>query len=443
MKRTAIFRVWLILAGFLAFLSASAETKVVERSAKKAPEWVGGVAEGFLVVNVRAHSLDDAQTQALQKITEQILMSVASNVSVSQNNLMTETTRNGRVDSNDSFTKRVAINAAKLPYMKGITLAKAADVYWERKIDKKTKQEFYDYAVKYPFPPSERRRLIYDFEEYDASMSAELDRLEEALASTVSVEGINNALASLDALQEYFVDDVRAAKVSSLRQRYKDIYKNVTVYGGCVAPGVLECGLQVNGYRFFVPTVAKVTSNCARIISTTQSEGVFKINFDASDCLPDEVNTITTTFRIGDRKLEQTFEITPIGSGSDKASFAVVPSGKVYLSAGSSSAAERTLSDISVRLTLDNKGGTPFGVKALELKVPELASEIVLDNLDLVFTTPGLVEVNAMAEGSFRVSEMKSTTTSFVTGALTVVNPDTGAVERIRLTLPYTTNWNK
>lgn len=447
MKRITIFRNLVFVLVFMSAVTLWAETKVLERSTKKTPEWVSsGVAEGFLVINVQAPTLGAAQDAALQKITESIVKAVASNVSVSQSNVMSEIIRNGKVDSNDSFSKSTSIQGARLPFLNDITLAKANETYWERKMDKKTKKEFYDYAVKYPFPPSERRRLIREFEEYDAAREAELTELEEGLRTTVSVDGINQAIGSLDALEQYFVDNVRAARVKALRTQYKDLIKQVSVYGQFVEPGVLVCGLQLNGYRFAVSTIDKVTSNCARIVSTTQNENQFTIKFDSSDCLHEEENTITVAFRVGDRRIEHMFDMYEILGGykSDtQQQFAVVPEGKIYLNAASSSASNRTVSNISLRMTLNNKGGYEFGVKSIELKVPELASELVLDNINLVYSTPGLVQVNVVAEGTFRIAQRRSSTTSFATGYVTVVNPQNGAVERLRVTLPYATNWNK
>ena len=51
--------------------------------------------------------------------------------------------------------------------------------------------------------------------------------------------------------------------------------------------------------------------------------------------------------------------------------FSVVPEGKLVLTADS--VADRKIFNINIRLTLNNRGGTPFGLKALELHVPEIS----------------------------------------------------------------------
>lgn len=52
-----------------------------------------------------------------------------------------------------------------------------------------------------------------------------------------------------------------------------------------------------------------------------------------------------------------------------------------------------------------------------------------------------IIQIKALAEGEFTVGEKKKSLFSFVQGAITFVNPQTGAVERSQLSLPYVTNW--
>ena len=60
--------IWMI---FITLLTAgvAAQTKVVERSAKKVPGWLNTAVEDYLVVSVTAGSLAEGQTKALTEIT--------------------------------------------------------------------------------------------------------------------------------------------------------------------------------------------------------------------------------------------------------------------------------------------------------------------------------------------------------------------------------------
>ena len=91
------------------------------------------------------------------------------------------------------------------------------------------------------------------------------------------------------------------------------------------------------------------------------------------------------------------------------------------------SVADRKIFNINIRLTLNNRGGTPFGLKALELHVPEISAPIIFDDIDGVYKTKGIIQIKALAEGEFTVGEKKKSLFSFVQGAITFVNPQTGA----------------
>ena len=92
-------------------------------------------------------------------------------------------------------------------------------------------------------------------------------------------------------------------------------------------------------------------------------------------------------------------------------------------------------------MTLNNKGETAFGIKSIELEVPDLTTPLVFDNVDAIYSSKGIIQLKVLAEGSFSVRKQKTNESGMVRGAFTVVNPTTGRVERIRFTLPYTTNW--
>ena len=182
----------------------------------------------------------------------------------------------------------------------------------------------------------------------------------------------------------------------------------------------------------------KVTSNCAGQLSARPSEGMFIISYNAEDCLPEEDNFLNISFVINGKRLQHKAFLNEAG-GNGSMSFSVVPEGKLILTADS--VVDRKLYNINIRLTLNNRGGTPFGLKSLELHVPDISTPIIFDDIDGVYKTKGIVQIKALAEGEFTAKEVKSSAFSFVKGSITFVNPLTGAVERSQLSLPYVTNW--
>lgn len=430
---------WLVCA-ILFTVSASAQTKVMEKSAKKAPNWLNTAVDGYLVVSVTANSMAEAQTKALTEITERIIQAVASNVTVAQKSELSEVNVNGYIDSKDIYSRTSRIKSANLPFLKGVSLSNVEEIYWQKVQDKFTKKEYYDYSVKYPFSQAEQRKLVAEFEALDMEKVTRYRALEQKIHAIESVDEIRQGIVELNTLVEYFFDEVRLSEAKGLLLRYKQLYDALSVTGTFLEDGKYQCRVLLDGNPLRVSVAPKVTSNCAGQISLRPSDGAFIISYDAIDCLPEEENFLNILFRIEGKKLEHRAFLNGTG-GVGSASFSVVPEGKLVLTADSMVAADRKLFNINIRLTLNNRGGMPFGLKALELHIPELSTPVIFDNIDGVYKTKGILQVKALVEGVFTVKEKKESAFSFAQGSITFVNPLTGAVERAKLSLPYVTNW--
>lgn len=419
-------------------VSAGAENKIIDKSAKKTPEWLTGAADGFLVVTVEAPSIAEAQRKALDEVTERIIRSVGSSVSVDQKSEISETVTNGSVSSStDTYTRNSRIRSANLPFLKGISLSRATDIYWVKLRDKRTKAEHYEYSVKYPYSRMDQRMIQAEFEDLDAEKSAELDALEQKIDNITSLDDISAGMAACDALSEYFFDNVRASKVKALKTRYNGLYKTVGVLGAVTGQGTAECALSLNGRAVRSGLVPSVSSNCASNINVVPSDGTYRITYDTSDCLPDEDNYLTVSFRVRGKKVEHRMSLSGITS-TDK--FSVVPEGSVTLTADSVSSDAALITGLNIRLTLNNRGTTDFGVKALELNVPGLAVPVIVDDLDAVYSSRGLVKINCRVQGDIRLSDSGGTS-RLLGGRIMLVNPVTGSIISTRLSLPFTKNW--
>lgn len=419
-------------------IGMAAQTKVIDKSAKKAPDWVNGAVDGYLVVTVEAFTLADAQQKSIQLVTERIIQSVATSVSVSQSNEMSSVSTDGSVEEKEAFRQVSKMKSANLPFLKGISPAKIEDIYWIKVQDKATKREHYEYSVKYPYTKAEQRQLEQEFEKLDAEKMAELESLKKNINSLGSIEEIKSSILQLNTLKEYFFDDVRQSQVDGLIAQYKDLYSAISISGSLVEEGKYECQMLLNGKPVRVATVPKVTSNCASQIKVRQSGDTFTITYDAVDCLPEEENFLNVEFRINGKRIDSKFLIST--ASADDGNFLVVPEGRVILSAETVSEDGGKLRNIGVNLTLNNRGGQPFVLQSLELQVPELATPVVIDELEDEYTTKGIIQVKLLTEGEFALKE-KTSSLQFVQGALTVVNKKTKEAKRIRLSLPYAVKW--
>ena len=288
-------------------LCTFAETKVIEKSAKKAPEWLYSAADGFIVVTVEASNLGEAQQRALQLVTERIILSVATSVSVNQNNEITSESTDGSVTEKESYKQVTRMKSANLPFLKGISSSRIKDIYWIKLQDKATKAEHYEYSVKYPYSKTEQLQLVDEFERLDASKDQEYETLKNNIDNIESVEQIKQSILQLNSLKEYFFDNVRLSQVDALTEQYKALYSSITLSGTLVEDGKYEIQMLLDGKPVKVATVPKVTSNCASEIRVIPSGTKFVITYNAIDCLGDEENFIDVQFRINGKRVESKY----------------------------------------------------------------------------------------------------------------------------------------
>ena len=288
-------------------ISTFADTKVIEKSAKKAPEWLYSATDGFIVVTVEASNLGDAQQRAIQLVTERIILSVATSVSVSQDNEISSVSTDGSVAEKESFKQVSRMKSANLPFLKGISSSKIKEIYWIKLQDKATKAEHYEYSVKYPYSKTEQLQLVNEFERLDASKDQEYETLKNKLDNIESIEEIKQGILQLNSLKEYFFDNVRLSQVNALTEQYKALYNAITLSGKLSEAGKYEIQMLLNGKPVKVATVPTVTSNCASQIKVVPSGKKFIVTYDAIDCLGDEENFINVQFHINGKRIESKF----------------------------------------------------------------------------------------------------------------------------------------
>ncbi|MDE7025006.1 MAG: hypothetical protein K2O88_03895 [Paramuribaculum sp.] len=146
-----------VLVALMFTCGAYAKTKVIEKSAKKVPEWVYDPGEGYMLVTVDAPSLSKAQDLAMEMLTERIIESVATNVSTSTVSEISHTSSNGEISEQETFNRSARLRSANLPFLKGISHTKIQGVYWAKVRDENSKREWIEYSIRYPFSKADLR----------------------------------------------------------------------------------------------------------------------------------------------------------------------------------------------------------------------------------------------------------------------------------------------
>lgn len=434
MNKRILFVSFLLLA---CLYSASAQFKVVEKSAKKAPAWYRQMMEDYLIVSAHEPTLEAAQAACLQEVKKQIIQAVAQNITFAESSNMSQRLENDEItDFVDTYSSSTDVKAATVPFVQGISLSKVEEYYWEKLQDKKTKKVYYDYSIKYPFTRLELKKLVKDFEARDKKYEAQLVELENHLNEIQSLEDIQASVLKIDPLEEYFFDAMRKKRISSLRQSYKQLYNMISIQGNTVAFGEYKCHLVLQGNPIAISSMPKLKSNCASQLSARSEDGgkTIRILYDAADCLETEENFIEATFRIGGKAVSHKFYIDVKGQ-----KMTVMPEGKVYLTAEAQT--DSTLTNVKVRMTLNSRYANSFTVQNIALEVPGLANTLIKNDINIPYQGIGTYVFETVAEGDWKRVPISSYRIAFIKGSMEIRNEQSGEVLRVQVNLPYVANW--
>ena len=416
---------------------AFAQFKVVEKSTKKTPAWYQQMVADYLIVSAHEPTLEEAQAACLQEVKKQIIQAVAQNITFSESSTMNQKLEGDEItEFVDIYSSNTDVKAATVPFVQGISLSKVEDYYWEKLQDKKTKEVYYNYSMKYPFTQLELKKLVRDFEKRDKQYEAQLTELEQNLENIQALEDIQASITKIAPLKEYFFDQMRSQRVKTLEKSYRELYGMISIQGSNARMGEYVCQLILKGNPIAISSMPKLKSNCASQLSARSADGGKEIHifYNADDCLETEENAVEATFRIGGKAVSHKFYIDVAGQ-----MMTVMPEGKVYLTAESES--DSTLTNINIRMTLNSKYSNSFTVQNLVLEIPGCANTLIKNNINIPYKGIGSYVLDVTADGDWKRVPLKKYQVAFVKGSMEIRNEQTGEVARVVINLPYIANW--
>lgn len=409
MKSISIFVCIMMLVASPLF----SQEKVVERSTKRVPKWCQTQTEGYLIVSAVEPDMEAAKQRCLEYVRKQILESVALNVEISTASSMGQEVKNDLLDSFEKTVSNSTTNAAKIPFLSGISMIKAEDAYWEKRVDKKQKKTSYYYCIKYPFSQYELQTIIADFNRQDRKQVEKLMQLEKDISSVASLEQIDASIVDLEGLKAYFFDSARKTKTTFLQQSYYDLYDRISVETKQEKAGECKLGLNLNGRSITTSRIPTYKTNCASQIVTAFAGDTIIVRYDYKDCLLAEENFIEATFYIGSKRIRHKININVAQD-----ILAVNVKDKVIVS----------VNDKKLIVNLYARYATSFYVESLTLEFPE-KQLLRLGKIDKLYTGAGdhSVEIGLSQEQQSVLEQVKKT--GLIKGRLVVrQNTKTGSV---------------
>lgn len=298
-----------LVLSLAAIVSMAQNYKVLERSEKKTPSWVGRSGDGFICVSATADDMEAARAQCMRSIKIDIIEAIAVNV-VSESKSYMENKQTDDVSSfvND-FMSSSTTKAAQLPFLTGISPSKIADTYWEKLQDKSTRKITYMVAVQYPLTDDELNDYREQFLKLDREMEQLTLDLEKGVRNVSSLEELDNGLAKIQECIEYFFDARRKKWAESVAEQYRMIPSRLSLHGKEGRDDSYTVWLELDGRKITPAGNPKLTSNCAGDLKFTRNGQDYVITYDTSDCLSDEQNTIEVSFRIKGKTIREKFVI--------------------------------------------------------------------------------------------------------------------------------------
>lgn len=302
---------WLLFTLFaISFVGYARSEKVVEKSDKKAPQWIGTVNADYFTVSATAPTLQEAMDRCLSDIQQYIATSIAVNFT------SVETSDQSMLSVNDvsnvliKYTSQSKAQSAQLPFIAGISLSNAADVYWERRYVKDDKLYYYVYHVYYPFSARQRAIAVQEFRDMDASYENKLIELEKNFNEFTNLDYVREAIASLNGLMGYFFDSARATRAKALHKSYRDCFSHVVIQAGPQAKKQITYTLSLNGRQVTTSTQPVVRSNYADNIRVFNQEGTYVVQFEPL-VIPGEEHTIQVSYLWEGRTVSQKILFDP------------------------------------------------------------------------------------------------------------------------------------
>lgn len=275
----------------------AAAQRVIDRSQKKRPDWIGKIEKNHLIVSATADDLESAMQKSLASVKIQMLESVAQNIEYATETLIEQFTRNQEVESNITFRQQGKTNVVNLPYLSGISLSKAEASYWELVSDNSTKEKTYIFYLLYPYASSDYQALKNEFDRLDAQMVEVVKKHEEALLDIESVDAIGAALDELFLAYEYFFDKQRRSRTNNVIRSYQKIYANLSMESKRIARHAFQCRITFKGNPLTCSTLPTLQAACASRLKCTTDSETYTVTFSDEDCIEDEPNYIELIFR--------------------------------------------------------------------------------------------------------------------------------------------------
>lgn len=306
-KNILVKSLFLILFMLVQFVGLSQKSyKLVEQSSKEKPAWTKS-SDPYLFQAIKVPTLEDAKNMVKSDLLSQIASSVASTISADVTVRKDEKIQGNTNEYNESVEIVINTKVAKMPALQGISLDKA-NIYWERYIDKKTKETSYDYYMLYPFSTFELQQLIDAYNAQEKAINDKIDNYRETLESIDDIDVLVENISQMERMKKELVDDSdRCNRLNEIIRLYektvKNIYVEVVENYNHNNTGTLVIQLKHDEKVMKTKSLPNLKGVCARDFAKKHNDNKIVITFNTYDCYEQDDNYVEVRFSFGKAKL--------------------------------------------------------------------------------------------------------------------------------------------
>ncbi len=298
---------------FILFLATSvalnlySKDRIVDRSSST-PKWIGTVVKDCFSTSAIGQTMDQAQQKCMDNVRQHIVTSIAANVSSYDTYKSLQVTQNDLINVFEEFSSNVNTQGAQLPFLTGISISNAEEIYWEKHYVKDEERYYYVYHILYPFPDSERDKYIQEFLILDKEQYDKYLRLKEEVDTFKQVEFISEAISEISFLKDYFFDSKRKKELSQLQYRYSKLYDQIVLQPLEESLGKVTYHLMLNGRVVTISKLPKIkTPSAATELSVVANDDdTYTLTYNYEYCMEEDDNKIDLSYYVGGRSIKRT-----------------------------------------------------------------------------------------------------------------------------------------
>ncbi len=424
MKRiAAIIGILLLLAG----TCYGQKEHVVERSASRVPQWLGTSNADLFSVSATAATLGDAQQGCLDEIRQHIVSTIAVNIFSEEAFRQDALVRDNVTTMLTRYSSQVETKAAAMPYLCGISLSRASDIYWERRFVKGQKRYYYICHVQYPFSEAERREAIDDFRRIDRQYEDKLAELQRNFHTFTDLSYIGEAVSELDTLLGYFFDANRRRTATALQEQYMRARQEVAIVPDRASLGEFRYHLELHGQRVTTTAQPTLRSDYAVNMRMMPSGDGYILLYDELG-IEGEENTILLSYPMG-KNARYTIIFDPA-----EGKIRVRPCGTIIVTATVEAESEKP--HLRITIPLRSCTAVEFVVERVEMSLADVAVAAAPTAEDNHFRGKGDYAVTIEAEPTAMPAEEGFLAEGFIR----IRNQHNGTSTDCKFTLPYKIN---